>query len=195
MIGRGSDAIHFDLEYLGMEQTYFISKFLLWNYKTLKKNYVIKKSFVLQITTTWLQSGNLYAKKMYWQLSEGSSRRGLLSKGRWAGSWGWQWAWQGSTLIGKRADSWYPQKLSRVSLRMVTKFSWRPVMSREVHGDETGLRPARKPRCSKTHGQEQAQLQHCSDRSQWWEPELKNITQGDRCLSSRLWKPLAQTAH
>lgn len=42
MIGRGSDAIHFDLKYQGMEQIYFISKFLLWNSKTLK-NYAIKK--------------------------------------------------------------------------------------------------------------------------------------------------------
>lgn len=42
MTGRGSDTIHFDLEYQGMEQTYFISKFLLWNCKTLK-NYAIKK--------------------------------------------------------------------------------------------------------------------------------------------------------
>lgn len=113
---------------------------------------------------------------MYWQLSEGSGRRGLLRKGMWAGSWGWQRAWQGITLIGKGTDSWYPQKLSRVSLRMVTKFSWRPVISREVHGDEAGLRPAREPRCSKTRGQAEAQLQHCSGRSQWWEPELKSIT-------------------
>lgn len=180
MTGRGSDTIHFDLEYQGMEQTYFISKFLLWNCKTLK-NYAIKKkkkeSFVLQITQTWLQSGNLYAKKIYWQLSEGISRRRLLSKGRRARSWGRQRARQGSTLIGKGTGPWYPPKLSRASPRMVTKFSWRPVTSREVHGDEAGRRPARKPRCSKTHGQAQAQLQHCSGRSQQWEPELKGITQ------------------
>lgn len=165
MIGRGSQTTHFDLKYQGMEQTYFISKFLLWNMSC------------GTVTPTCLQTGNLYAKKMYWQLSEQSRRKGVLSKGRRAGSCGWQHARQGSTLIGKGTDSGYLQKLSRVSLRMVIKFIRRPMISREIHSGEAGLKSARKARCSKTHGQAQAELHHCSGRSQWWEPELKSITQ------------------
>lgn len=81
-------------------------KNLSWNCKTLKKSYVIKKSFVLQIIQTWSQTGNLSAKN-YWQLSEGSSRCGLLSKERRPGIWVWQQAWKDSTLTGTGTEKWY----------------------------------------------------------------------------------------
>lgn len=115
-------------------------------------------------------------QKIYWQLSEESSRSGLLSKGRLSGIWVWKQAWKDSTLTGIGTEKWYhmvPIKAEQSEPEDGDKVQLKTSHLQRSPWWWDKSKASQETRCSKTQGQAKPQLQHCSDRPQWGETELK----------------------